>query len=202
MPAGVGSPSGPCCFPRRLGYNLGVRFRVDREREIFRGRTIRLVLRDLTLPNGRRATYHVVEHPGAVAIVPVFENGDVLLIRQFRPSIGKELYEVPAGTLEKGETPLRTAQREIVEETGYKARRWEKVAEFYTAPGFCTELMHLYVARGLEPASAEGDPDEVIRPVRVPLRRALGLVHKRRVRDAKSIVGLLMYGGRGKAGKE
>ena len=170
-----------------------MKFRVEAEREVFRGRVIRLVERDLRLPNGRRTTFNIVEHPGAVAIVPVFENGDVMLLRQFRPSIGLELYEIPAGTLEEGESPLETAKREIVEETGHRARKWSKIAEFYTAPGFCTEIMHVFVARGLEPAVAERDPDEVIEPLRVPLSKALTLVRRQRVRDAKSISGLLIY---------
>ncbi|MFN3486144.1 MAG: NUDIX hydrolase, partial [Planctomycetota bacterium] len=170
-----------------------MKLEVCRVREIFRGRVLRLVLRDVELPNGRRTTIHVVEHPGAVAILPVFENGDVLLLRQFRPSVGKELFEIPAGTLEPGERPLATARREIVEETGYRARSWRKLATFYTAPGFCTELMHLYVARDLRPAQAQGDPDEIIRTARMPLPRALELARRGRVRDAKSLVGLLWY---------
>jgi ADP-ribose pyrophosphatase len=170
-----------------------VRLRVRRRREVFRGRYIRVALKDVVLPNGRRTTLNVVEHPGAVAIVPVFENGDVALIRQFRPSVDEELFEIPAGTLEPGEPPLATAKREIVEETGYRARSWRKISEFYTAPGFCTELMHVYVARDLAPASAEGDADEIIEPMRVPLRKALDYVRRGRIRDAKSIVGLLVY---------
>jgi ADP-ribose pyrophosphatase len=173
-----------------------MKFRVEAEREIFRGRVIRLVNRDLLLPNGRRTTFSIVEHPGAVAIVPVHANGDVVLLRQFRPSIGEEIYEIPAGTIEKGEAPLATAKREIIEETGFKARQWSKIAEFYTAPGFCTELMHVYVAKGLSPAVADGDADEVLRPVRFSLDQALKLVRTRKIRDAKSIAGLLIYHGR------
>ncbi len=90
-------------------------------------------------------------------------------------------------------SPLATARREIAEETGYRARRWRKLAAFYTAPGFCTELMHLYVARGLSPARAQGDADEIIRTARMPLSRALDLARRGRVRDAKSLVGLLWY---------
>src|SRR3954462_3354676 len=123
-----------------------MKFRVEAEREIFQGRVIRLVDRDLVLPNGRRTTFSIVEPPGAVAIVPVHANGDVVLLKQFRPSIGEEIYEIPAGTIERGESPLATAKREIIEETGFKAGKWEKISEFYTAPGFCTELMHVYVA--------------------------------------------------------
>jgi ADP-ribose pyrophosphatase len=170
--------------------------RVEREREIYRGRVIRLVVKDLRLPNGRRTTFNIIEHPGAVAIVPVFDNGDVMLIRQFRPSINREIYEIPAGTLEDGEKPLQTARREIVEETGYRARHWSKVGEFYTAPGFCNERIHVYAARGLEPARADGDADEMIRPARMPLRRAIEMIRKGTIRDAKSIAGLLLYHGR------
>jgi ADP-ribose pyrophosphatase len=173
-----------------------MKFRVEAEREIFRGRVIRLVNRDLVLPNGRRTTFSIVEHPGAVAIVPVHANGDVVLLRQFRPTIGEEIYEIPAGTIEKGEAPLATAKREIIEETGFKARQWTKIAEFFTAPGFCTELMHVYVARGLSPASAEGDADEVLRPVRMSIDQALKLVRTKKIRDAKSIAGLMIYHGR------
>jgi ADP-ribose pyrophosphatase len=179
-----------------------VSVRVIGEREIFRGRIIRLVNRELEFPDRRRTMFSIVEHPGAVAIVPVFDNGDVILLRQFRPAIGRELYEIPAGTIEKGEKPLQTAKREIVEETGYRGNSWAKIAEFYSAPGFCTELMHVYVAGRLEPASAEGDPDEVIEPLRMGLDKAMGMVRDGKVRDAKSIAGLLIYHGqRRKASK-
>jgi ADP-ribose pyrophosphatase len=172
-----------------------MKFRVEAEREVFKDRYLRLVTRDLRLPNGRRTRHHVVEHPGAVAILPVCGNGDLMLIRQFRPSVGEELYEIPAGTLEKGERPLATAKREIVEETGFKARRWRKLAAFYTAPGFCTELMHLFVATDLSPARADGDADEIIAPARMSPGRALRLVRRGAIRDAKSIAGILLYHG-------
>jgi ADP-ribose pyrophosphatase len=170
-----------------------MKLRVEREREIYRGRVVRLVERDFVLPNGRKTTFGIVEHPGAVAIVPVFENGDVLLLKQFRPTIGRELYEIPAGTLEPGESPLATAKREIVEETGHGARRWRKISEFYSAPGFCTELLHVFEARDLFPATAEQDVDEILRPLRVPLAKALDLIERRTIRDAKSIAGLLLH---------
>jgi ADP-ribose pyrophosphatase len=170
-----------------------MKFRVEAEREIYQARIIRLVAKDLVLPTGRRTTFTIVEHPGAVAIVPVHANGDVVLLKQFRPSIGEEIFEIPAGTIEKGEAPLATAKREIIEETGFRAKSWTKIAEFYTAPGFCTELMHVYVARGLSPAKADGDEDEILRPVRVPLQKALGLIRNQKIRDAKSIAGLMIH---------
>jgi len=173
-----------------------MKFRVEAEETVFQGRVIRLVARDLVLPNGRKTKFHIVEHPGAVAIVPVHANGDVVLLRQFRPSIGREIYEIPAGTIERGEAPLATAKREIVEETGLRAKKWTKIAEFYTAPGFCTELMHVYVAQGLAPASADGDADEILKPVRLSIGAALKMIRAKKIRDAKSIAGLLIYHGR------
>ena len=172
-----------------------MKMRVEAEREICQARIIRVVDKDLVLPNGRRTTFTIVEHPGAVAIVPVHANGDVVLLKQFRPSIDEELYEIPAGTMEKGEAPLATAKREIIEETGFKAKQWSKVGEFYSAPGFCTELMHLYVARGLSPATADGDEDEILKPVRMSLDAALKLIRTRKIRDAKTIAGLLIHHG-------
>jgi ADP-ribose pyrophosphatase len=173
-----------------------MKFRVEAEETIFQGRIIRLVARDLVLPNGRKTKFHIVEHPGAVAILPIHANGDVVLLKQFRPTIGSEIYEIPAGTIEKGEAPLATAKREIIEETGFKAKKWTKIAEFYTAPGFCTELMHVYVAQGLSPASADGDADEILKPVRMPIGTALKMIQAKKIRDAKSIAGLLIYHGR------
>jgi ADP-ribose pyrophosphatase len=172
-----------------------MKFRVEAEETIFQGRIIRLVARDLVLPNGRKTKFHIVEHPGAVAIVPVHANGDVVLLRQFRPTVGREIYEIPAGTIEPGEAPLATAKREIIEETGLRAKKWTKIAEFYTAPGFCTELMHVYVAEGLTPASADGDEDEILKPVRMSIGSALKMIRAKKIRDAKSIAGLLIYHG-------
>lgn len=172
------------------------------EKEIFRGRVFRLVLRNLRLPNGRQVRFNIIEHPGAVAIVPLLDNGEVILLRQYRPSIGRTIYEIPAGTLENGERPLQAARREIREETGYRARRWTRLGTFYTAPGFCTELLHVYLAQDLVPAPAAGDPDEVLRPVRVPLHRAIQMVRTGRIRDAKSIAGLFLCHERRPQGKK
>jgi ADP-ribose pyrophosphatase len=172
-----------------------MKFRVEAEETLFQGRIIRLVARDLVLPNGRKTRFHIVEHPGAVAIVPVHANGDVVLLKQFRPSIGEEIYEIPAGTIEKGEAPLATAKREIIEETGFRAKRWSKIAEFYTAPGFCTERMFVYVAKGLSPAQLPGDADEIIKPVRLSIDAAMKLIRTQKIRDAKTIAGLMIYHG-------
>src|SRR5258705_10756225 len=130
---------------------------------------LRLVARDLVLPNGRRTKFHIVEHPGAVAILPVHANGDVVLLQQFRPSIGQEIYEIPAGTIEKGEAPLATAKREIIEETGFKAKKWSKIGEFYTAPGLWTGPMPVFLANGLTPRKWPGTADSTTEPGRVTI---------------------------------
>lgn len=161
-----------------------------REREVFRGRILSLHERDVVLPNGRTATLSIVDHPGAVAIVPVHDNGDVVLLRQFRYAAGGEIWEIPAGTREVGEPPARTARRELAEETGLRARRWTRLGEFFTAPGFCTERMTVYLARGLESAPSEKDPDEILRPRRIPFRQALRMADRGLIRDAKTIAGL------------
>lgn len=166
--------------------------RVAAEREIFRGRVFRVLDRDLVFPDGHTSTWNVIEHPGAVAVVPRFENGDLLLLRQLRPATGETLWEIPAGTREAGETPLATAKREIVEETGFRARKWKKLHQFYTVPGFCNENMHLFVATDLSPAQADRDDDEVMRAIRVPFSRAMRMVREGVIRDAKSLVGLLL----------
>lgn len=161
-----------------------------RDREVFRGRILSLHEREVLLPNGRRALLSIVEHPGAVAIVPVHANGDVVLLRQFRAAAGGEIWEIPAGTREAGEPPARTARRELAEETGLRARRWTRLGEFFTAPGFCTERMTVYLARGLESATADRDPDEILRPRRIPFSEALRMIDRGVIRDAKTIAGL------------
>ena len=168
------------------------RFRVRSSKEIYRDRYLKVVRRDGSLPTRVEATFTVIEHPGACAIVPIFENGDLLLLRQFRVAPEEELIEIPAGTREEGETPLETARREVIEETGYRARKLTRLGTFYMAPGFCNEVMHLFAARGLSPARTNLDAEEVIRPLRVSRREAMRMVRTGRIRDAKTLVGLLL----------
>jgi len=145
---------------------------------------------------GRRHRRELVIHPGAVAILALVD-GDVLLVRQFRAAVGQICLELPAGTLDRAadgsiEDPERAAPRELGEETGYAARDWRHLGRFFTAPGFATEEMHLYLATGLTPLADYAGPaeDERLDLVRIPWRRAVEMAEEGLIDDAKSLVGL------------
>lgn len=159
---------------------------------VYRGRILSLRLDTVRLENGRTTEREIVEHRGAVGIVALDERDHVLLIRQFRQAVEGELLEIPAGTLEVNEEPLVCARRELEEETGYRAGHIEPLGGFYSSPGFCTEYMHLYLARELRPGHLAPAEDEVIASIKVPLAEAVGMIGRGQIRDAKSIVGLLL----------
>lgn len=159
-------------------------------RDIYKGRFIDLRLEDVQLPSGQSVTLEVVHHPGAAAIVAVDARGDVTLIRQFRHAAGGFIWEVPAGTLARGEAPEACARRELREETGLIATEWTALGSILTTPGFCDERIHLFMARQLSDGAQELDHDEVLTVSRVPLRRVLEMVRSGEIEDAKSIAAL------------
>ena len=162
------------------------------------GRVFDVVREAVVLPSGLRQDLTIVDHPGAVAIAAVDERGDLLLVRQYRHACGDWLLEVPAGRVEVGEDRLAAAMRELEEETGYRAREWEVLREFFAAPGFCSELLTLFVARGLVAVSgAEGKREKDVDEEMEVVRMAPGVMVERDVRDAKSLIAamLLMRGG-------
>lgn len=154
------------------------------------GRTISLRVDEVELDSGRRTTREVVEHPGAVAIL-AWDGERLAMVRQWRHATGGALLEIPAGTLEPGEEPLVAAQRELAEEVGRAAATWVDGPVFFTAPGFCTELMHTYLATGLTNASATADDDEELEPSWLTLDEALAAIDEGRIRDAKTVAGIL-----------
>ena len=156
----------------------------------FSGRLLSLRVDEVELESGRRATREVVEHPGAVAIL-AWDGERLAAVRQWRQAASAELLELPAGTREPEESPLFTAQRELAEECGLTAGRWEEGLSFYTAPGFSTELLTLFLATDLQAVNVPPPEDEALERSWLTLPDALAAIDDGRIRDAKSLVGIL-----------
>ena len=161
--------------------------------EVFVGKRFRVVRHTQRLPDGTTAQRETVVHPGAVTILPILDDGRVCLIRNYRVSVNETLLELPAGTLEPGEDPAACAARELIEETGFRAETWEKLAEFYMSPGILNERMHVFLAANLTAGPAELEVGEEIEPVVVTWEQAMDLTREGRIRDAKTLAGLLFY---------
>ncbi|OGI21101.1 MAG: hypothetical protein A2287_08820 [Candidatus Melainabacteria bacterium RIFOXYA12_FULL_32_12] len=145
---------------------------------------------DVLLSDGKEHFREVVEHPGGVVIVPVTENNDIILVKQWRYPIGQELIELPAGKLTRGEDPFLAAKRELQEETGYSAESWESLGFIYTAPGFCDEKLYLYKAYDLSFSETNLDYGEIIEPLIVNIDLAWSMIKEGKITDAKTIIGL------------
>ncbi len=143
------------------------------------------------LPDGRQTTREIVEHADCVAIVAIDADDNVLLVKQFRKAVEKELLEIPAGGIDAGEDPEDAVRREMREETGYLPKKLERLGGFYSAPGYCTEYLYLYLATDLVPSPLQAEDTAEIKLVRVPLAEIPGLIDSGSIRDAKSIAGLL-----------
>jgi len=161
-------------------------------KSIFEGKILRVYLDRVRLPNGKEAEREVVLHWGAVGMVPLDEDGHIFLVRQFRHATGKDLVEIPAGKLAAGEDPLDCARRELMEEIGYSAGEWTKLAAFYTSPGFSDETLHLFLARGLLAGKANPDEDEFLEIMRVPLVESMAMITRGEIEDSKTICGLAL----------
>lgn len=160
---------------------------------IFQGRVIGVRVDSVELENGKTSQREIVEHPGAVCMVPVDAEGQVLLVRQYRKAAGEWLLEIPAGTKDKpGESPEDCAQRELAEECGQRAGRIERLGGFFSAPGFCTEFLDCFLMTELEPVDAAAEDDELLSVERYPLAEAVDMVMNGTIRDAKSVSGIMM----------
>jgi ADP-ribose pyrophosphatase len=152
------------------------------------------VRRDLVLePGGIRATREVITHPGSVVVLPVLPDGRILLIRQYRHATRQFLWELVAGRMEAGETPARAAARELIEETGYRARRFRVFLDVFPTPGFLEERMYILLAQELTSGDAHPEVDEKITPRAFTPAQLKGMIRRGKLRDAKSIAGLLYY---------
>jgi ADP-ribose pyrophosphatase len=159
-----------------------------RSESIYEGKVVQLQVDDVRLPNGKESKRELIKHPGAVAIIPITNDNKIIFVEQYRKPLEKSIIEIPAGKLEPGEDPQRTAIRELEEETGYTTKKLTKIASFYTSPGFADELMHVYITRDLEKLQVPPalDEDEFVELIELTLDEAKRYVKEQRIHDAKT----------------
>jgi ADP-ribose pyrophosphatase len=167
-------------------------FQIVKSETIYQGKVFDVRQDRVRLPNGNLADLDIVEHSGAVTLLPVDNDRQMWFVRQYRHPAQAELIELPAGVMEEGETPEACAHREIREEIGMAATHLEKVGEFFLAPGYSTEYMYIFVATGLRPAPLQGDPDEFINIKKIPLEQVYKMARTGQFRDSKTLAGLFL----------
>jgi ADP-ribose pyrophosphatase len=200
-----GEDCGKMPAPLRIGRSL-IRFerfgegdlaktkaKILKSETLYQGRVFSLRRDTVIEPGGVQVERDIVVHPGSVVVLPIFKDGGVLLIRQYRHSVGEFLWELVAGRKEPGETPLAAAKRELAEETGYTAKRWRKLMRVVPTPGFVTEWMWIFAAEDLTLGAARPEEDEKITPRIFSLPQALKMIRRGALHDAKSICGILYY---------
>ena len=160
---------------------------------IFEGRAVRLRVDTVATAGGRQSTREIVEHADCIAVIAVDAEDNVLLVKQFRKPIEKELLEIPAGGIDEGEDAAAAVKREMQEETGFQPQRLELLGGFYSAPGWATEYLYLYLATDLTPSQLHAEDTEGIEVVRVPVSQVPELISSGKIQDGKSVAGLLIY---------
>lgn len=159
--------------------------------KIYEGKILNLRVDTVELPDKKYGKREIVEHPGAVAIIPITDNGEIILVKQYRKAIEKELLEIPAGKLEIDEEPKTCAIRELKEETGITANQIEFLFEFYTSPGFSNEKIYLFIAKNLNYGEPAFDEDEYIDIITIKLEKLISMVNNGLISDSKTIIGIL-----------
>jgi len=157
---------------------------------VYRGKVIELSIETAQLPNGRSVSLEIVHHPGGAAVVAVDEDQRLCILRQYRHAAGGWIWELPAGRRDTGEDPLRTAQRELEEEAGIRAASWQKLGTALTTPGFCDEVIHLYMAQGLTKVASRTEAHEVLECHWIPWTQVRAWIHDGTLADAKTIIGI------------
>lgn len=157
---------------------------------VYTGRAFSVRKDELVTPDGKTVYYDVVDHVGSVSIVPVDDSGNLYFIRQYRPSVDEWLLELPAGTVEPGETFENAAIRELREEAGMRADKLTRLGAYYLAPGYCTELMEAFLATGLSEDPLPPDDDEYLEVIKIPFQEAYGLANNGQIRDGKTLAAL------------
>ncbi|MCR4294558.1 MAG: NUDIX hydrolase [Elusimicrobia bacterium] len=161
------------------------------KKTIWRGRAVNFDVDTVRLPDGKLATREYMSHPGAVGVVPFVDEDTVVLVRQYRHPVGEVTLELPAGKLDASESILSCVKRELAEETGYTAAKFTPLIRYWPTPAFADEVLHLFVATGLKPGKMNADDDEFIEAVTMPFEKAVELVRRGRIRDSKTVIGLL-----------
>ena len=159
---------------------------------LYKGKILSLRVDEVLLPNGEESRREIVEHGGVVAIVPFVNESEVILIKQYRHAIEEDILEIPAGLLEQSEDIYSCAARELTEETGFKAAKLEKLTEYYPAPEFSNQMTYIFKATSLKEVGAKLDEDEFLEVVTIDLDEAIKLIWEGRIRDSKTIIGLLL----------
>jgi ADP-ribose pyrophosphatase len=179
-------------FPLEADLAKG-RAQILKSEVLYQGKVFRLQRETVIEPGGVQAERDIIVHPGSVVVLPIFKDGRILLIRQYRHSVGEFLWELVAGRKEPNETPVAAARRELVEETGYTAKRLRKLMRVVPTPGFVNEWMWIFAAEGLTEGAAQPEEDEKITPRIFTLKQAEKMIERGTLRDAKSICGILYY---------
>ncbi|WP_027621266.1 NUDIX domain-containing protein [Acetivibrio clariflavus] len=162
------------------------------KKQIYQGNFIGVESWSVLLPNGKEATRDVVIHPGASVVIPMTEDGQIYMVRQYRKPIDKVSLEIPAGKLDKGEDPLNCAVRELKEETGLETKDIKHLINIHSAPGFTNEVLYMYVARDLQQGESCADEDEFISAEKYPVSTLVDMILKKEITDAKTIIGILL----------
>lgn len=190
---------------KRAATKLGKR-KVVSSKLAFKGRVFNVYTDTIIEPDGHRHVKDVIRHNGSVVILAVDESKNpadpiVVLERQYRHAAGQELIELPAGTRDPGEAPLAAAKREMIEETGYRAKKWTMLARYYASPGFLAEWMQIYLARDLKAGESKPELDEQIEILHMPLSKAMELVRDGKIHDGKTLIALSLYDARRRVGR-
>ncbi len=176
----------------------GAKTKVLSSKVVFKGKVFTVHRDEVIEPGGSRNTREIIHHNGSVVILAVDESKnpkdpDVILERQYRHAAGQFLLELPAGRIEPGEAPLAAAKREMIEETGYRAKRWSLLTKYFASPGFLGEWMQIYLAREIREGIAQPEADEFIDVIRMPLSEALALASANKIHDGKTLIGLMLF---------
>lgn len=161
----------------------------------YHGKIIDLTIDRIRYDSGKESIREVIEHPGGAVIVGLFDNNDILLIRQYRHPFKREVIELPAGKLDVKEDPLHCAQRELQEETGYTAKSWTKLTSIMTTPGFCDEVLHIFLAKDLslsEKGQSLEEGETTIQTMKIPVQKGIEMIRNGEIVDAKTIIGIYL----------